>query len=568
MSITKTKRSKKRQLGQFITPPHIADELVGNLVLTREDKVLEPSMGDGSFIIPVIEKFMALYHGDVKSRLAKVLTRNVYGVEIDAVVFEACLKKIKSRWEHIPPRHNLVHGDFFRCHFLSGSRRNTGQGGGCLVKFSRIIGNPPFGGTLDPAIQDALDREFGFRNGKKIKKETYSFFIVKSLDLLRPGGQLMFICSDTFLTINTMRGLRALLMSQGSVEITDLPRFSEETSHPMVVLRFRKDGFSDKLRINGQCLMRRDIDLTDNFSWRIRPELSKYFSGPCLGQFMIGTSGMTVGRNEYFVREIREGKILEPYRFEFYEDRITLDNEVAKARLGYLPPGKMEKIKEMESAGITRRNVRIIPRDKPVEIEIPNPDYCYYNKGCRDMVYAAPGHVIYWKDDGDAVMTFKKNGNWYLHGAGGRPFFKREGLTWQLIAKNLHIRYLPEGYILDSGSPCAFLREGVEKNEFHFIFGWTLTALCNYLLKEVVNHTKNIQSKDFERLPYPYWVSGEEKSNVVVTVRKLIEKAVNGRRFCRENEEILRLEEQFAYPDKTVHADIVKSPEGVNLSLF
>jgi len=568
MSITKTKRPKKQQLGQFITPYHIADRLVSDLVFTREDRVLEPSMGNGSFIIPIIEKFMALYHGDVKLRLSKVLSRNVYGVEIDAVAYEACLNRIKDRWGNIPPQHNLVNGDFFRCHFLLGNGKNAGESRSYFVKFSYVIGNPPFGGTLDPAIQDSLDREFGFRNGKKIKKETYAFFIVKSMDLLRPDGQLIFICSDTFLTINTMNGLRRLLMSQGSVRVTDLPHFSEETSHPMIVLRFSKDGFSDKLHINGQCLMRQDIDLTDNFSWRIRPELSKYFSGPRLGQFMVGTSGMTVGRNRYFVREIQEGRILEPYRFEFYEDRITLEKEIAKARLGYLPPGKIQKIKEMESAGITCRNVRIITRDKPVEIEIPNSDYCHYNKGCRNIVYAAPKHVIYWKDEGDAVMTFKKNGNWYLRGAGGRPFFKREGLTWQLIAQRLHIRYLPEGFILDSGSPCAFLREGGEQNEFYFIFGWTLTALCNYLLKEVINHTKNIQSKDFERLPYPYWVSGEKKSNVVAMVRRSIEKAMNGQLFNREDEEILWLEEQFTYPDKIVHANFCKRSEGVSLSLF
>ena len=568
MSIAKTKRIRKRQLGQFITPPHIAGELVSRLVFAREDKVLEPGMGDGSFIIPVIEKFMALYDGDVKSRLSRVLSRNVYGVEVDPVAFETCLSRIKERWGSLPHRHNLVQDDFFRCHFLSGNGQNSGKGGGCLVKFSHIIGNPPFGGTLDPAIQDILDHEFGFRNGKKIKKETYSFFIVKSIDLLRTGGQLMFICSDTFLTINTMHGLRKLLMSQGSVAVTDLPHFSEETSHPMVILRFSKDGFSDKLRVNGECLSRQQVDLTDNFSWRIKPELLKYFSGPRLGQFMIGTSGMTVGRNEYFVRKIQNGKILEPYRFEFYEDRITLDKEIEKARLGCLSPGKMEKIREMESAGITRRNVRVIPRDKPLEIDIPNPDYCYYNKGCRDIVYVAPRHVIYWKDDGDAVLTFKKNGNWYLHGAGGKAFFKREGLTWQLIAKNLHIRYLPEGFILDSGAPCAFLREGGKQSEFYFIFGWTLTTLCNYLLKEVVNHTKNIQGKDFERLPYPYWVSGEKKGNVVATVRGLIEEAMNGRCFRHEDDEVRWLEEQFVYPDKTVHMNIDRLPEGANLPLF
>ena len=222
----------------------------------------------------------------------------------------------------------------------------------------------------------------------------------------------------------------------------------------------------------------------------------------------------------------------------------------------------------MESAGMTRRNLRIIPREEAMEIDIPNPDYHYYNKGCRNIVYARAKHVIYWKDDGDAVLTFKKNGNWYLHGTGGKAFFKREGLTWQLIAQNLHIRYLPEGFILDSGAPCAFLRKGRDRSEFYFIFAWALTALCNSLLKEVINHTRNIQGKDFERLPYPFWVSAEKKCKVIASAENLIEQAMQGRNFAPGDEEIRWLEKQFVYSKQIVHGKPIALSEEDNFLLF
>ena len=114
MSITKTQRVRKRQLGQFITPPLIAEELLSDLPFTREDRVLEPSMGDGSFIIPIIEKFMTLYDGDIQSRLSRILSSNVYGVEIDADLFARSLQRIEKRWGPLPLRHNLIQGDFFR----------------------------------------------------------------------------------------------------------------------------------------------------------------------------------------------------------------------------------------------------------------------------------------------------------------------------------------------------------------------------------------------------------------------------------------------------------------------
>lgn len=561
MSTARTKRIKKRQLGQFITPPLISANLVRDMNFTIDSRVLEPSMGDGSFVIPIIEKFMELYDGSAESRLSQILNRNVYGVEIDKALYEACLLKIQKRCGELPIRHNLFLGDFFRQGFYSHEEKS-------LIQFSHIVGNPPFGGTIDPEIQDDLDRDFGFRNGEKIKKETYSFFIVKSMDHLQVGGELLFICSDTFLTINTMRGLRKFLMWNGCVEITDLPNFSRETSYPMVVLKFSKRGPSDELLINKQRIARKEIDLTANFSWRINSESLKFFSGPRLGKFMVATSGMTVGRNEYFLREIVNGKILEPFQFTFYEDPITLDKEVSRARLGKLSHKRIEIIQSLEKDGATRRNVRIDKMDAPILITLPHPDYCLYNKASRGLVYSPPAYVIYWKDDGDAVMTFKKNGNWYLHGVGGQRYFKREGLTWQLISQSLRVRYLPKGYILDSGSPCAFLRDGISPDEFYFIFGWTLTSICNYLLKTFINHTKNIQSKDFERLPYPFWVTGDVKARIVSAVKNLINEAVSrGRAFERHSEEIKWLDEQFTYSANMAGSDAYQVSEP-DLSLF
>ena len=543
MSIAKDKRAKKRQLGQFLTPPALAAQLVATLKLTVHDRVLEPSMGDGAFILPLIERFISLYDGTTAARLAQVLQRNIYGVELDATLYAQCLENIRRRWGELPAQHNLVHADFFRHHFAA----TNGDFG--ARTFTHIAGNPPFGGTLDPALQDELDRVYGFRNGEKIKKETYAFFIVKSLDLLADGGRLRFICADTFLTINTMRGLRRHLMQQGAVTIRTLDEFSDETNHPMVVLDFAKRGAADAITVDGVRTPRPQIELTANFSWRIADDLARYFAGPHLGDFVIASSGMTVGKNAYFVRAIEDGKISEPYTFEYFDDPVTLDKELSRARLGKLSARQIEKIRWLEATGATRRNVCVAPRPQPLTLTIPHPDYCFYNKGMPAIVYAPPTHVIYWKDDGDAVLTFKKNGNWYLHGVGGQPYFKREGLTWQLIAQRLYTRYLPPGYILDSGAPCAFLRPGVAHDELYFILGWTLTRLCNRLLKEVINHTKNIQSKDFERLPYPWWVAAPDRQAASERVRQLVFAARQGARFTPESPEIAALEDRYAFPD-------------------
>jgi len=104
----------------------------------------------------------------------------------------------------------------------------------------------------------------------------------------------------------------------------------------------------------------------------------------------------------------------------------------------------------------------------------------------------------------------------------------REGLTWSLSASRMYIRYLPPGMVLDCGAPCAFLRPGVPREELFFILGWCLTSLANRLLKGVLNHTRNIQAKDFERLPYPSWVPSGERGRAVRLVKKLLKSAQAG----------------------------------------
>jgi hypothetical protein len=118
-------------------------------------------------------------------------------------------------------------------------------------------------------------------------------------------------------------------------------------------------------------------------------------------------------------------------------------------------------------------------------------------------------------------------------------------MTWPLVAPRINMKYLPEGYILDSGAPCGFLRDGVDPDEFWVIFGWTLTNLASDILKNVINHTRNIQSKDVERLPYPGWIKPATKKKVISLTKSLVERGNSGEIFERSSKEITELEKLF-----------------------
>lgn len=514
MAEEKTSRTKKKQLGQFMTPIKRCESILLNYNFKKTDRILEPSFGTGNFIIILIQKFMKIYNGTVEEKLTKILNENIFGVEFDQTLYNTCLENIKNEFGFLPSSHNLVLSDYFLY--------NPG------IKFNYIIGNPPFGGTIDPKYQDELDKKYGWRDNHKIKKETYSFFMIKSIESLEDDGKLIFISSDTFLTIKTMTGLRLFLYNAGFNEIEKLNDFSDETKYPMIILTHHKSNKKDYIVLDNVEIPYDNMILTSNFSWHIQDEYSKYFRGDKLNKYITGSGGMTVGKNELFLRNIRpDNTIIEEYEFTFFDDPITLKNEISKARNNKLSLGKIKQIQDLEKSGATKRNVNIKKLETPITIQLPNADYCFYNKASNDVLYSKPKTVVYWKDDGDAVITYKKNGNWYLHGVGGMPYFKREGLTWQLISSSIKARYLPKGYILDSGSPIIVLKENIERKELFFILGWLLTNKCNLILKGVINHTKNIQSKDIERLPYPFWVSKENKDKVIEIIINLLKSKTN-----------------------------------------
>ena len=389
-------------MGQFLTPPILADSIVETIKFEPNQKILEPSMGDGSFIIPLIKKFMKLYTGNTQKKLALALKNNIYGIEIDSILYENCLKNIKKEWGFLPDKHNFKHKDFLLYNLLD----NKGK----PIQFDYIIGNPPFGGTINPKYQDTLDKQLGFRNGIKIKKETYSFFIVKSMEILNKKGKLNFICSDTFLTIKTMKGLRLFLMNQAKIQVDNISFFSKEVTQNTVLLKCDKSKSvsSRNIIINKKFISKDNIITTPNYSWCINKEIVKYFQGPKIGDFMIATSGMTVGCNEFFIRKIIEGKIIETKNFKFYQKPITLKEELEKARGGQLSKITQQKIIGQEKKGETRRDLKITEIKTPKTIKIPHPDYCYYNKASKKIIYASPENVVFWQNQGEAVYTFKK----------------------------------------------------------------------------------------------------------------------------------------------------------------
>ena len=114
---------------------------------------------------------------------------------------------------------------------------------------------------------------------------------------------------------------------------------------------------------------------------------------------------------------------MEPYRFEFVDEPITVRYERERARLGKISARREAELREAERCGLTERRVHVTERGVAKIVELPDERYRPYNKANGRLVFSEPTHCIFWENEGEAVLTFKRTGNWYLRGVGGRRFF-------------------------------------------------------------------------------------------------------------------------------------------------
>ena len=119
--------------------------------------------------------------------------------------------------------------------------------------FDVVLANPPYGeGAVTDALRDTL---FGARSGQS--KDIYAAFMARAFHLVRPGGMVSYITSNTWRTICTHRPLRRLILDRATVlHVLDVPEWIFKT--PVVrtcIVTFRNAAASSGHRLIAADLM-------------------------------------------------------------------------------------------------------------------------------------------------------------------------------------------------------------------------------------------------------------------------------------------------------------------------
>lgn len=177
--------------------------------LTRM-RLIEPSIGSGAFIVPVVERLLA----SARRLEATVddLRDCLFGMDLQAAHVATCRSMVASMLRE--------HG--FTTHDAETLTINWLHEGDFLLNevpddADFVVGNPPYIRTedLDNSAEAAYRTRWTTMRGRA---DIYVGFYERGLTLLRPEGQLSYICADRWMHNSYGKALRRLIYQRYAVE--------------------------------------------------------------------------------------------------------------------------------------------------------------------------------------------------------------------------------------------------------------------------------------------------------------------------------------------------------------
>ena len=211
------KRNTTESNAEVFTPPEVVAYMLDAVQtdlgrgLTFHDRVLEPSAGDGAFVLPIIDRMTgAMHDNDWESAR---LDRALLAFETNPVHAEALRRSVSARLRRAgcPEGRaaSLVATWIREEDFL---RAEIGE------PFDVVVGNPPYIRYDAIAKADVVSYQRAFSTFRG-RCDLYVPFIERSLSLLSANGVFCFICSNRFTKSDYGARLRALISANYHVAL-------------------------------------------------------------------------------------------------------------------------------------------------------------------------------------------------------------------------------------------------------------------------------------------------------------------------------------------------------------
>ncbi len=200
------------------TPDKLVDHMVNLLFEGREvdskERLLDPGCGTGAFMKGVLR-----WSATTQSQLPRVT-----GIEVD----QQLARNAASQLQH-NPQARVIEGDFLR------TKVST--------KYHYVIGNPPYVSILRLDELEKAEYRTLYRAATG-RFDLYMLFFEQGLEVLEPGGRLVFVTPEKFAYVDSASSLRALISTYDVRRLELLPEdtFGGMVTYPLVtVVEKRRD---------------------------------------------------------------------------------------------------------------------------------------------------------------------------------------------------------------------------------------------------------------------------------------------------------------------------------------
>ena len=237
----------------------------------QNKRLLEPSFGDGDFLIPAIDRLLAAWRAAGSPDPFTAMSDAIKAVELHRVTFESTRRKVLAHLQQEGISANdaealtaqwLIFGDFLLIPLET--------------RFDVIVGNPPY--VRQELIADALMREYRSRYRTIYDRaDIYVPFIERSLTMLAKDGQLSFICADRWMKNRYGGPLRQMVAADFHlkiyVDMVDTPAFhSDVIAYPAITVIAREKPGATRIAHRPAIEHRALAALSGELTARTRPD--------------------------------------------------------------------------------------------------------------------------------------------------------------------------------------------------------------------------------------------------------------------------------------------------------
>jgi predicted RNA methylase len=215
---------QKSQNGSYYTPSNIVDEIIADYI-GKNSKVFDPCCGTGQFLLAfsdIIED-----------------PSNIYGIDFDEIAVRIARLNILIKFKDKNFIPNIVcKNTLFDVGVYDLFNLNDKN----VKDFDVIATNPPWGVHF---LKEDIERL------KKIyptitSLESFSYFLKKSLELLRNDGIASFILPESILNVKTHKDIREIILKNSQIEkIIYLDRVFKNVFTSVIRLDFKKTQKKD-----------------------------------------------------------------------------------------------------------------------------------------------------------------------------------------------------------------------------------------------------------------------------------------------------------------------------------